>query len=396
MRRQGLFCIFICAVLLFPLSACGGKPAAGAAETPAVSTEAPAPTETPHAATWQEQYDLGVRYLSEGNYQEAILAFTAAIEIDPKQAEAYVGRGGALLRGGEYDPDAVLADYETALALDDADPAVYLGLADFYAAQGDYETAYEILTQGAEKTDPAVMEEKTRELRKAFSALLQKMVRENENLTAQDVPAVLGMDPAQIVAAYGIEAAYTYGDNFVPHERENSGYHGGTSYTVMAWNYFTELSYPSEYAPNIRVTVRTPVGGGIPLDVDLSPEAGVGIGWKGICGGDSYETVLSKLGLDAAFLGRYREIQILFSRDGEILAAARVEPGVTLNGVPLPQIVIDFGYHREEGSNFGSSDYTAVLEFEDGETLSRAWFNNDALLRRCWNPVDDPASGGGE
>lgn len=38
----------------------------------------------PSPASWQEQYDLGVRYLSEGNYEEAILAFTAAIEIDPK------------------------------------------------------------------------------------------------------------------------------------------------------------------------------------------------------------------------------------------------------------------------------------------------------------------------
>ena len=40
---------------------------------------------------WQEQYDLGVRYLSDGNYEEAIIAFTAAIEIDPKRVEAYVG-----------------------------------------------------------------------------------------------------------------------------------------------------------------------------------------------------------------------------------------------------------------------------------------------------------------
>lgn len=37
-----------------------------------------------HAPTWQEQYDRGVRYLSKGNYEEAIIAFTAAIEIDPK------------------------------------------------------------------------------------------------------------------------------------------------------------------------------------------------------------------------------------------------------------------------------------------------------------------------
>ena len=40
--------------------------------------------------TWQEQYDLGVRYLSEGNYEEAIIAFTAAIEIDPKASDAYL------------------------------------------------------------------------------------------------------------------------------------------------------------------------------------------------------------------------------------------------------------------------------------------------------------------
>lgn len=45
--------------------------------------------------TWQEQYDLGVRYLSEGNYQEAILAFTTAIEIDEKRPDGYFGRGKA-------------------------------------------------------------------------------------------------------------------------------------------------------------------------------------------------------------------------------------------------------------------------------------------------------------
>ena len=43
--------------------------------------------------TWQDYYDLGIRYLSEGNYQEAIIAFTAAIEIDPKLTDAYMGRG---------------------------------------------------------------------------------------------------------------------------------------------------------------------------------------------------------------------------------------------------------------------------------------------------------------
>ncbi len=54
-------------------------------------------------ATWQEQYDLGLRYLSEGSYEEAILAFTAAIEIDPKQAEAYIGLADAYIGQGDVD-----------------------------------------------------------------------------------------------------------------------------------------------------------------------------------------------------------------------------------------------------------------------------------------------------
>lgn len=45
-------------------------------------------------ATWQEQHNLGVRYLSQGNDKEAILAFTD-IEIVPKRAEAFVGRSAA-------------------------------------------------------------------------------------------------------------------------------------------------------------------------------------------------------------------------------------------------------------------------------------------------------------
>ncbi len=59
------------------------------------------------APTWQEQYDLGVRYLSEGKYEEAILAFTAAIEIEPKRSEAYVGLAEAYEATG--DVDAALA-----------------------------------------------------------------------------------------------------------------------------------------------------------------------------------------------------------------------------------------------------------------------------------------------
>ena len=66
-------------------------------------------------AAWQEQYDLGVKYLSEGNYEEAIIAFTAAIDIDPKRYEAYIGRGDAYLGvGAAEDLGKALSDYQTA------------------------------------------------------------------------------------------------------------------------------------------------------------------------------------------------------------------------------------------------------------------------------------------
>ena len=67
-------CVFLTIILLLTLAACSKAPEADPADG---------------APGWQTQYDLGVRYLSEGNYQEAILAFEAAIEIDPKNADAY-------------------------------------------------------------------------------------------------------------------------------------------------------------------------------------------------------------------------------------------------------------------------------------------------------------------
>ena len=81
MRR--LIAILLSFILLFSLTGCGQSPSA-----------------------WQEQYDLGVRYLNEGNYEEAVIAFSAAIGIDPKQPEAYIGMANAYMELGDYDKAA--------------------------------------------------------------------------------------------------------------------------------------------------------------------------------------------------------------------------------------------------------------------------------------------------
>lgn len=86
-----LFALLLVLSLTLILCSCG---AAGGASS---ITAEPA---SASALTWQDQYDLGIRYLSEGNYAEAIIAFTAAIDIDPKNSTAYLGRAQATVFSG--------------------------------------------------------------------------------------------------------------------------------------------------------------------------------------------------------------------------------------------------------------------------------------------------------
>ena len=96
--------LLLTALLLVSLAACGGK------------------------GTWQEQYDLGMRYLNEGSYQEAVIAFKAAIKIDPKRPEAY------------------------------------LGAAEAYVGLGDTAKAIDILKRGQEQTDDQTIQERLEQL----------------------------------------------------------------------------------------------------------------------------------------------------------------------------------------------------------------------------------------
>lgn len=103
---------------------------------------------------WREQYDLGLRYLEEEEYEQAIVAFTEAIGMDPKQPEVYAARGRAYILSGETEEHLALAqtDYETVLGLDETYAEAYLGLADIWIRRGEYEEALKILKEGLEKT----------------------------------------------------------------------------------------------------------------------------------------------------------------------------------------------------------------------------------------------------
>ena len=110
--------VLLALLLTASLCACGNK-----AETAPVEE---APVE--QAPTWQEQYDLGVRYLSEGNYKEAIIAFEAAIKIDPKRVDAYVGLAEAYI--AQDDPEKARKILEQALTVVGERDSVLAALAD--------------------------------------------------------------------------------------------------------------------------------------------------------------------------------------------------------------------------------------------------------------------------
>lgn len=104
------------------------------------------------AEPWQEQFDLGIKYLTDGNYEEAILAFTAVIEIDPNLPDAYVGRGDAYVGASD--------------AMDIGQPRLdYL-----QSAERDYATALKLAADGHTMTaDPAEVEQKLAETAEALA-----------------------------------------------------------------------------------------------------------------------------------------------------------------------------------------------------------------------------------
>ena len=86
--------------------------------------------ETRAAVSLGEQLRLAWNFLTEGNYQEAVLAFTAIIDIDPKSGDAYRGRAGAYMGlAGEAASGSSAEDYADYLRLAKADysqAALYL------------------------------------------------------------------------------------------------------------------------------------------------------------------------------------------------------------------------------------------------------------------------------
>lgn len=165
------------------------------------------------APTWQEQYDLGIRYLSEGSYEEAIIAFTAAIEIDPNQALAYVGRGDAYVGSGGVEENLIAAqmDYEKAIELDNSSPNTYLKLAELLIQRGLLADAISVLEKGFEQTGMESISDKLEQLHNTFEE------QENRSEPPTEVYALTKQ-------SYTILLASVLSDDSIPHPDHESYY----------------------------------------------------------------------------------------------------------------------------------------------------------------------------
>lgn len=72
----------------------------GCAKAPQVP---PTPEIGDEIVDWQQQFDLGMQYLLEGKYEEAIIEFLAVIEIEPRRVEVYEKLAEAYIVAGDLD-----------------------------------------------------------------------------------------------------------------------------------------------------------------------------------------------------------------------------------------------------------------------------------------------------
>ncbi len=350
------------AVILFmvtALYACGQKPMVEEQSVP----------------TWQEQYDLGVRYLSEGNYEEAIIAFTAAIEIDLKQ------------------------------------PPAYVGLANVYIAIEDYDKAEEVITSG----QAACGEQDI------FDDILNKLVEcrtenegntdNNEGQVYSDLSEMLRPDNAVSYADLPtlFSAPFNNLENYLPIINDSKGLGDYSEHTETGLYYVG--NEPKDYSINVRscdydfydhldpsrpniascnrVIAVAPVESTEILDIEIRLGDGTidEVGYYGSIGlvdilfGDSYFTVLEKLGFEAGQAEKYNYITLSLIKGGDVWTWGQQEPVAHYGDYPdAPEIRVTF--FSDESANDGKE---VELVFGEDSRLSFVRYLNYDWYRKLVN-----------
>lgn len=255
-----------------------------------------------HVPTWQEQYDLGTRYLSEGNYEEAIIAFSAAIEIDPKRPEAY------------------------------------LSLAELYALNGEYDNALDVLQRGLEEIPDS----------EEFKAKLQEMEEPNSDFSRyitdqliSEEEFVIGSSPFYLLSLENAIEQLPQNDyapriEEIPDENEDLAVR---RYTVFRENVGGIITCE-------QLISRSTLSGLTFSDYYGEKVTGVETGIRGIVTGDSMSDVLEKIGVSSqgARLLEEAGMSVMIGADHTLDGGygwiETEDNTVSVNGVPAIMIYI--------------------------------------------------------
>lgn len=89
----------------------------------------------------EESFNRGKDYFEKQKYEEALIAFSAAIHINPRYADAYFYRG--VVYADRYKFDEALADYAKAIEIDPDLSYVYANRAMVYFLKQEYNKSWE-------------------------------------------------------------------------------------------------------------------------------------------------------------------------------------------------------------------------------------------------------------
>jgi len=104
-----------------------------------------------NASHVKEGITLGNKYLQEGKYEEAILAFKKVIQIEPKNIEARVGLAKVYVKTGKpHEAEKILKEV---ISINPKEVEPYLELAKLYISENNSVNAIKILTDGYKATN---------------------------------------------------------------------------------------------------------------------------------------------------------------------------------------------------------------------------------------------------
>lgn len=209
----------------------------------------------------QQHLELGEKYLSELDYNSAVLEFTSVIEVNPRSEDAYLGRGEAYLGLGDF--DSAVDDYTMVIDLNGGTIDGYVGRSRAHAGRGE-------LTEAEEDLQMAI----TNGLDEAQAETIrQEITAPAEPLTADDVSWLVepSLDYQHVLPLRGnsfSDISGDYSDGQTPildgfYEMSFPGYSNLPQYYLVR---MADGSWRFYYMPNHTDS------GNIPMDLDSSQD----------------------------------------------------------------------------------------------------------------------------